>query len=193
MKTITVNLFLCLFLSMIFSCSDKDNTTDNQEEFKLDNLDLELSFDLKDYQDVYFSTSNLELFTEKFGDDLLSKGAFYFSINKDFTVVRISSDSYENKLLKINEGLEAKSSKTCKTCRSEKCAKETIKKAAGDGTKTVYISIKPVKTFGVQTGVEIFYSPNPIVSQVVPLPTITIEDRVELGERGDIINIDSLL
>ncbi|MFS4483575.1 hypothetical protein ACKGJY_11190 [Hyunsoonleella sp. 2307UL5-6] len=192
MKIVKINLFLSILFLAIFSCSDNDASDSIPEEFKLGNLELDLSLkSFPEYQDVYFSTSKLDAFTEKYGNDLY-KGAFYFSSNKDFTVVRISSDSYEDKLLKNNKEIEGKDTKTCKTCRSPKCGEEVIKKAVGDGSKTVYISIKPIKTLGIHTGTEICYSSSPIASLFVPLPTITPGERIELGE-NPATNIDALL
>ncbi|QTE21515.1 hypothetical protein [Polaribacter cellanae] len=199
MKYLKTKLLIILISVFVFSCSNNtEPELNNLEEFTINKLELDLSINLKESYDVYFKTSNLSSFTEKFSEDLLNKEAFYIKSSKKYTIVRISSPEYENKINNSYKGLYSRSaaSKTCKTCRSEACVKKTISTAVGDGTKTVlYIRVKPVKTFGIRTGVEVCYSDTPINAQIahIPLEKLSIEDIKNQEDDGNIINIDNLL
>lgn len=188
------NLLIIVLLVLISTSCEKEQTNENSnfsntsEDFIVTELNLDLDFTLDDYYDIYFKSSNLNSFNEKFSDELLSNGNFYIINDKDFTFVRISSSEYEKKLdnsKNINQYSKTDSSVTCKTCRSEDCVAKTIKKAVGDGTKTVYMKVKPITTLGVRTGVQVCYSPR-------PFKQIVFSD-LEGVNREDIENIDELL
>jgi len=201
-------IFLLLITIVVFiACSNKDEAEDNSDtEFENTSIsgnlleDLELSLNLKEYYDISFSTQNMDVFIEKYSAELLLGEGFYFKGNDKYTVVRISTPEYEQKMLALNAqgfNTENKASKdvTCKTCRNEECVRTTISTAVGDGTSTVYLRVRPVTTLGVRTGVQVCYSSKPIEAQVAPLPFLTAEEAgiSPIDPDDYVINIDDLL
>lgn len=195
LKIVLTSVFILLTLTMHVACSDGENVRIEQDEFTIKNLNLDLSLDLKSEYNVSFKSSNTNLFLETFSKDLFTENSFTFIKKGEYSIVNISNSEDENNQ---NSSISYKGGKTCKTCKSEACVKNEIKKAIGNGKKTVYIKVSPVKKFGLRVGVEVCKSDKPITETTLnkaleDIDYLTKIDIKDLEKNKSVVNIDEFL